>query len=137
MPSPKIPQYTKKKVQCPVCGAFVRTTQGLNGHMRFRHTAYALEQGMLWKMQNDGFLPVVDYPGLTSDNLDPWLVTCCYKLYLERLASGEFTPSAPRIPTSGLEKTIEERIARAIVQLSINTSELKSKSEKTLGSRRK
>lgn len=102
MTSPKIPHYTKKHVQCPICGAFMRTTQGLNGHIRFRHTSHAIEKGMLWRMQNDGYLPVVDYPGLTSDDLDPWLVICCYQLYIKKLSSGEFTPSAPRIPTSEL-----------------------------------
>jgi hypothetical protein len=65
MPSPKIPHYTRKRVQCPICGAFMRITQGLNGHIRFRHMGHANERGMLWKMQNDGFLPVIDYTGQT------------------------------------------------------------------------
>jgi len=126
MPSPKIPHYTKKKVQCPICGAFMRTTQGLNGHMRFRHTAKAIEKGMLWKMQNDGFLPVIDYPGLTPDDLDSWLVLGCYKVYLERLESGKFSPRAPRIPKSELLKVKEERYVRSVIELGTAMSQLKT-----------
>ena len=27
----------RKEVECPVCGAMVKTTQALSGHIRFRH----------------------------------------------------------------------------------------------------
>ena len=126
MPSPKIPHYARKTVQCPICGAFMRTTQGLNGHIRFRHTGQASEKGMLWKMQNDGFLPVIHYPGLTQDDFNPSLVRCCYDIYLERLALGRFSPSAPWIPMSEQKRLEAERFVRAVIRLSIAKLELRT-----------
>ena len=128
MPSPKIPHYTRKAVQCPICGAFVRTTQGLNGHIRFRHMGHATEKGMLWRMQSDGFLPVSDYPGLKQDDLDPSLVRCCYEVYQDRLASGEFTPSAPWIPMSESRRIAAERFIMAVSEL--GTAKLRIRTDK-------
>lgn len=123
MPSPEIPHYTRKPVQCPICGAFMRTTQGLNGHIRFRHMGQATGRGMLWKMRSDGFLPVIDYSGLTPDDLNSSLVHRCYEIYQERLTSGEFTPSEPRIPMSESGRIAAERFIMAVIDLSIAKSE--------------
>jgi hypothetical protein len=92
--------------------------------MRFRHTAYALEKGMLWRMQNDGFLPVTHYPGLTQDNFNPSLVRCCYDIYLERLALERLSPSAPWIPMSEQERSEAERFVRAVIRSGIAKLEL-------------
>jgi len=104
----------------------MRTTQGLNGHIRFRHIGQATEKGMLWKMRNNGFLPVIDYPGLTPDDLNPSLVHRCYEIYQERLASGEFTPSAPHIPMSESGRIVAEQLVMAVIRLSIAKSEVRT-----------
>ena len=125
MPSPRIPHYTRKHVQCPICGAFMRTIQGLNGHIRFRHVGQAVEQSMLWKMHRDGFLPVIDYPGLTPDDLNPALITCCYRGYEYRLKSGYFTPLAPWIPTSQVARIKAKRHVSTIIDFGMILAKVK------------
>ena len=87
---------------------------------------HAAERGMLWKMQNNGFLPVIDYPGLTLDDLNPSLVRRCYEIYEERLASGQFSPSAPLVPMSEPHRFEAERLVMAVIRLSIAKSKVRT-----------